>query len=781
MPAKVDRIRCRSRSFSALFPAEHLALTRAIEGIPAEAGRAGYAAVLLTRLMFSCFLRGRGALRGGLLTTHELERAYPTLHVPDAALRRARAFLDRYHWRLGDGPATANEVTPEVLGDLFEQPANRKQVGAYYTGDDVSEYIARSTIIPFLLDSVARACPASFAADGPAWRLLSACPDRYLFEPVRLGVDHPLPAEVAAGLDRVTERVSWNRPAADGFALPAETWREHVMRRRRCLELRARLAGGAIHTVNELVTCNLDVSRFAADLIGRDEPELRYAFWHALERLTVLDPTCGSGAFLVAALRVLEPLYRACLDRMEGIPDGTSPAARRSYFVVKSILTRNLYGVDLRPEAIETCKLRLLLELVAQVAQGTALPPLPDLSANVRPGNALVGAVRSPDEARATPNEARLDTPRPFHWFAEFPAIMNRGGFDVILGNPPYVESQRATYRLPRGQYASEPAANLYAFCMERAGMLAAPDARVGMIVPAGLLGLDEARPLREVLLSRYGCHWFSPYAIRPSKLFEGVDQRLCIHLAAPGEARTLHTTRYHHWSAPERPHLFALLSYERSFVYPGLERIPQLGCDAAAGVFAKLMACRAHPLSAYLVRGGDGFRIHYHRSPRYWIRGMDFEPYFQSATRCRSVHHFRDLYARSEAEGKVIAAVLNSSLFYFWFLTVGNGRNLTGADVEGFPLDRLAAAFCREMAPWFDRLMADYRAHSFVRVRQDCAFQEFRPSRSRPILDQIDRLLARHYGFTAEELDFVLNYEIKYRLGREAARLPCAMVTGLG
>jgi hypothetical protein len=470
---------------------------------------------------------------------------------------------------------------------------------------------------------------------------------------------------------------------------------------------------------------------------------------------------------------------------MEGIPAdrraagfipaaGTSPAARRSYLVVKSILTRNLYGVDLRREAVETCKLRLLLELAAQVPHGTVLPPLPDLSANVRAGNALLGCVRPPDEARATRNAARLDTHRPFHWFAEFRAIMKRGGFDVILGNPPYVEYQQAPYRLPHGQYASEPAANLYAFCMERAGMLAAPGARVGMIVPAGLLGLDEARPLREVLLSRYRCHWFSTYAIRPSKLFEGVDQRLCIHLAAPGPASTLHTTRYHHWSALERPHLFALLSYERSFVYPGLERIPQLGCRAAAGVFAKLMACRAHPLSSYLVRGGDGFRIHYHRSPRYWIRGMDFEPYFRSATRSRSVHHFRDLHARSQAEGKVIATVLNSSLFFFWFLAVGNGRNLTGADVEGFPLGRLTPAFCREMAPWFDRLMADYRVHSFVRVRQDCAFQEFRPARSRPILDEIDRLLARHYELTDEELDFVRNYEIKYRLGREAARLPC-------
>jgi len=61
---------------------------------------------------------------------------------------------------------------------------------------------------------------------------------------------------------------------------------------------------------------------------------------------------------------------------------------------------------------------------------------------------------------------------------------------------------------------------------------------------------------------------------------------------------------------------------------------------------------------------------------------------------------------------------------------------------------------------------MKDYKANSFVRVRQDCEFQEFRVSMSKPIIDEIDRLLAAHYGFTDEELDFLINYDIKYRMG---------------
>ena len=58
---------------------------------------------------------------------------------------------------------------------------------------------------------------------------------------------------------------------------------------------------------------------------------------------------------------------------------------------------------------------------------------------------------------------------------------------------------------------------------------------------------------------------------------------------------------------------------------------------------------------------------------------------------------------------------------------------------------------------------------NSFIRERKDCQFEEFRPSLSKPIIDQIDRALAQHYGFTDEELDFIINYDIKYRMGRDA------------
>src|SRR5256714_3742388 len=79
-------------------------------------------------------------------------------------------------------------------------------------------------------------------------------------------------------------------------------------------------------------------------------------------------------------------------------------------------------------------------------------------------------------------------------------------------------------------------------------------------------------------------------WAIRPSKLFEGVDQRLCIHIASTYHARVIiYTTTYYHWYVEERPALFTLLEYHVSNIYPKLNRIPQVGSREAASVLTKL------------------------------------------------------------------------------------------------------------------------------------------------------------------------------------------------
>jgi hypothetical protein len=201
------------------------------------------------------------------------------------------------------------------------------------------------------------------------------------------------------------------------YALPTETWREVVARRERYKLIRNKLESGEVRSIDQFVTYNLDSRRFAEEVIANCEgTETLRSFYKAIRSTSVLDPACGSGAFLFAALNILEGLYDACLVRMQAFVDDLDRSGEKHspdklkdfrqlldemndkqrhpsprYFILKSIILNNIYGVDIMEEATEICKLRLFLKLVAQVSPGDKIEPLPDIDFNVRAGNALVG------------------------------------------------------------------------------------------------------------------------------------------------------------------------------------------------------------------------------------------------------------------------------------------------------------------------------------------------------------------------------------------------------
>ena len=171
----------------------------------------------------------------------------------------------------------------------------------------------------------------------------------------------------------------------------------------------ARKAGGVYYTPPAVV--DYLVRRALAPLLVDQTPA-------DLGSLTILDPACGSGLFLLGAYRYLLQWYAGHQSRP------LTPHQRAQ------ILQAHIYGVDLDPQAVALAR----LALARTAADGGEVPDRrPDLAANLRCGNALVGADYAPD---GPDDAARV---RPFDWAAAFPAIMGAGGFDVVLGNPPYL------------------------------------------------------------------------------------------------------------------------------------------------------------------------------------------------------------------------------------------------------------------------------------------------------------------------------------------------------
>ncbi|MEO8350928.1 MAG: DNA methyltransferase [Chthoniobacteraceae bacterium] len=161
----------------------------------------------------------------------------------------------------------------------------------------------------------------------------------------------------------------------------------------------------------------------AYDLAALNEPQRKalIRFWEAwqevLKRLRILDPACGSGAFLIEAFDQLHALYEISNARLEEL------RGHRSLFDLdRQILQHNLYGVDLNPEAIQICQLSLWIKTA------THGKVLTSLDHTIREGNSVV-------------SDPAVD-PKAFDWHAAFPEVFAQGGFDVVVGNPPYIRQE---------------------------------------------------------------------------------------------------------------------------------------------------------------------------------------------------------------------------------------------------------------------------------------------------------------------------------------------------
>jgi hypothetical protein len=364
---------------------------------------------------------------------------------------------------------------------------------------------------------------------------------------------------------------------------------------------------------------------------------------------------------------------------------------------------------------------------------------------------------------------------QPFHWFIQFYGILNGGGFDVIIGNPPYVEYKEVKKDYLITGYVTEECGNLYAFTWERSIALANRAGRVGLIIPVASVCTDGYAALRRIWLSN-GSVVASNFNDRPGKLFDGLEHiRLAIVLFAKKKegVRTIHTTTYNKWITEARDHLFQTLSFTDTTALVRGGSMPKVGSNVEAAVLAKISSSSKTLQYFALTRGRN--RILYTRKLSWFVQILDFVPGITDGHgRKREPSELKEVVVATEQQRNAFLCALNSTLFY-WLLTVWSDcRNLNKREVLGVPfnfdeanstmrskLDKLAGLLMEDFKKNSRILEMNYAEWGIMKIQ--CIY----PKHSKPILDEIDTVLAGHYGFTAEELDFILNYDIKYRLGR--------------
>ncbi|MGV9013429.1 MAG: Eco57I restriction-modification methylase domain-containing protein [Flavobacteriales bacterium] len=304
-----------------------------------------------------------------------------------------------------------------------------------------------------------------------------------------------------------------------------------------------RHAGGVYYTPQYIV--EYIVGRTVGELVKGKKPA-------EVEKLRIVDPACGSGSFLLGAYDYLLNWHKEQYGGLKRLRPGSTgkmrtgkksdklrPDGELTTAEKKRILVNNIYGVDLDANAVEVTKLSLLLkcmegETEASINQQLGLfheRVLPTLDKNVQCGNSLIDTdwydLHPEGDAKAV---------KPFNWERSFPEVFKKGGFDAVIGNPPYVRQELFSEHKPYFQqrYAVyHGVADLYTYFMERAAGLLKPGGLYGIIVANKWMRANYGEALR-TWLKQQDVRELIDFGDLP--VFDGATTYPCIVLYAKGK-----------------------------------------------------------------------------------------------------------------------------------------------------------------------------------------------------------------------------------------------------
>ncbi len=360
----------------------------AIQGIDSLPDRKWYASVVLNRLKFVYFLQWNGFLGGG-------DRRY---------LQNKRdAFADTFY----------PEFLRALFFDAFAKPPTERQASTARICGDIP-YLNGGLFLPHELEDRYEAISIPSAAFDPILKHFASY--SWTFNDVPEDPSEEINPEV---LGYIFEKYI-NQKEFGAYYTPKEIT-EYL-----CHQTIERLV------LDKMEAAGARPSDSVYDLIGRlSARHLDDLLRNVLPSVSLLDPACGSGAFLSAALKSLMGIYTAAIGRIDAFNDEAlnhwrdselKPHKHTHYWLKKKIITSNLYGVDIMAEAVEIARLRLFMALISESKPTEELEPLPNIDFKIMAGNSLIGLTRVKETmfAKDNPGQARmLDIKNPYDVLVE--------------------------------------------------------------------------------------------------------------------------------------------------------------------------------------------------------------------------------------------------------------------------------------------------------------------------------------------------------------------------
>lgn len=424
---------------------------------------------------------------------------------------------------------------------------------------------------------------------------------------------------------------------------------------------------------------------------------------------TIFDPTCGTGGFLLMVLCDKADI----LDANSEVPS------------IKDIrdIVGTIYGNDINADSIAITKMRITL------------------CVSHRYGKAYGDAITD-----------ILD--RNFTCYDFITEIANFDKkYDMIVGNPPYVEDKNSNTNI-REHYG-----NIYANVLVNSSALLKDNGAMGFVIPLSYISTPRMNALRQKLLAVVPEQYVINYCDRPDCLFSAVHQKLCILIgkkSAPVQA--VYTSNYQYWYKEERDKLFASTAVTKN-IFVESAFIPKLGNGTDSSVYKKIIDKGGDRVSLYTlmnsgIKGNVGSDIYLCMRGSFWVKAF---------TLAHEGKEYKRFCLRDSAMSTFVFCLLNSSLFWWYWICVSDCWHITNKELSSFMVQNYCVS--DEYAALAIAL-ENKLEKTKVYVGTNQVDYEYKHKVCLDEIHAIDDKVNELFALTKDEGEYIKNFALRYRVG---------------
>ena len=725
-------------------------------------------------------------LNGGLFEEDAVDKLH--IKLPSSLFEDLFTFLASYNFTVDENDPDDAEVgvDPEMLGKIFESLLeDNKAKGAFYTPKEIVRYMCKESLIAYLSSCVSKSpCPAgrnlvnlvdsADASNCERSKANNNLQDSQDFasetsRSIRRFVEHhEFPSELESyrdTLDSALRNVKICDPAIGSGAFPMGLLNE-LWRCREALAIREAnnlqdlqdfvSAASRSKLKKEIIENNIygvDIERGAIDIA-------RLRFWLSIvvdaeepEPLPNFDYKFMQGNSLIESYKGID-LSRIS-NRLRG---GQSKSTQLllgldSDFSKKNLqrLMRDYFSVTDHKQkasmrqAINDEVKRLITDFIG----GTAT----DLD-NLDPS-------------------ANQDF---FLWHTWFKDIFDNGGFDIVIGNPPYGAKLAEHFKqYIKDNYFSasshkkdglKGSSDTFVAFIELGHRILCNQGSLAFIVPMSVGSSDALTSLQYMIEKTCSEIKISSYSNRPKQIFDAACVRTSIFMIKKDMTpiRHIYTTKLNRRTENLTiKDIVDNLAYVDSKGQKIYGRYAKVGTESEVAILAKLLSSGKRIVDYY---DEDGNGVYYRAAGGRYFNVVTNYPTFSSAEKS-----FKCRYTN------IIGLILSSSYFYFYQQVYTDGLNIKRSEIENYPLPLLESIPKEQMfflEKLYQRYLADIEKNASVRQTSSSSthhvesFKEYKIVRSKAIIDEIDDYVGPLYGLTQEEINFIKNYELEFRMAGE-------------